>query len=62
VRQLVVLLPAAYLLSLTGDVGNTWYSFLIAEGVSIIMALMLYSHIYKTKISIIETPIGRTSE
>nr|MDA3821307.1 MATE family efflux transporter [Bacteroidales bacterium] len=56
VRQLVVLLPAAYLLSLTGDVANIWYSFLIAEGVSIIMALLLYSHIYKTKISRIKLP------
>lgn len=57
VRQLVVLLPAAYLLSLTGDVSATWYSFLIAEGVSIIMALLLYAHIYKTRISIIESPV-----
>jgi len=61
VRQLVVLLPAAYLLSLTGNVDNTWFAFLIAEGVSIIMALLMYSHLYKTKISKIETPIAEIS-
>ncbi len=62
VRQLVVLLPAAYLLSLTGNVSSTWYAFLIAEGVSIIMAIVLYLHIYKTKISVIETPLIETQE
>ena len=33
-RQIVVLLPAAYLLSLTGEVNNVWWAFLIAEGMS----------------------------
>ncbi len=36
-RQLVVLLPAAYLLSLTGNVNNVWWSFPIAEMVSAVM-------------------------
>lgn len=53
VRQLVVLLPAAYLLSLTNIISYTWYSFLIAEGVSLIMALSLFYHIYQTKIKMI---------
>ena len=54
VRQLIVLLPAAYLLSLTKIISYTWYSFLIAEGVSLIMALGLFYHIYQTKIKVIE--------
>lgn len=33
-RQIVVLLPAAYLLSLTGEVNNVWWAFLIAEVMS----------------------------
>ncbi len=34
-RQIVVLLPAAYLLSLTGEVNNVWWSFPIAEIMSL---------------------------
>ena len=33
-RQVVALIPAAYLLSLTGNVGNVWWCFPIAEIVS----------------------------
>jgi len=35
-RQIVVLLPAAYLLSRTGNVNNVWWSFPIAEIMSLI--------------------------
>lgn len=38
-RQLVVLLPSAYLLSRLGDVNKVWYSFVIAEAVSFIAAI-----------------------
>lgn len=33
-RQIVVLLPVAYLFSLTGNVNNVWWSFLVAEVMS----------------------------
>lgn len=33
-RQIIVLLPAAYFLSLTGEVNNVWWAFLIAEAMS----------------------------
>lgn len=36
-RQLVVLLPAAYLLALTGEVTNVWWAFPIAEVMSLVM-------------------------
>ena len=49
-RQLIVLLPAAYLLSLTGDVHAVWWSFPIAEVVSMAITLFLFSKIYRSKI------------
>lgn len=39
-RQLVVLLPAAYLLALTGDVTNVWWAFPIAEIMSLTMTVI----------------------
>ena len=46
-RQLVVLLPAAYLLSLTGRVQNVWWSFPIAELVSMLITVLFLVKIYK---------------
>lgn len=39
-RQLVVLLPAAYLLAQTGNVNNVWWAFPIAEVVSLLMTVI----------------------
>jgi len=50
VRQIVALLPAAYLLSLTGDVNAIWWSYLIAEVASIIACIFFMHRIYKKKI------------
>ena len=49
-RQLVALLPAAYLLSLSGNVHLVWWSFPIAEVVSMILSLLFYVRIYRQKI------------
>ena len=49
-RQLIVLLPAAYLLSLLGDVHAVWWSFPIAEVFSVLVTLLLFARIYKQKI------------
>jgi len=49
-RQLVVLLPAAYLLSLSGDVNLVWWSFPIAEVVSMLFTLIFFRRIYRQKI------------
>ncbi len=49
-RQLIILLPAAYLLSLTGDVHAVWWSFPIAEVVSLGVTLLCYWLIYRQKI------------
>ncbi len=50
-RQLVVLLPAAYLLSRTGELNNVWYAFLIAEIMSVTMSSLGLRHMYKKVIS-----------
>ena len=50
-RQLVALLPAAYLLSLTGQVHNVWWAFGIAEIVSGTVCALLFLRIYKRKIN-----------
>ena len=49
-RQLVALVPAAYLLSLTGSVDAVWWSFPIAEVVSAVVSLICYSRIYRQKV------------
>jgi len=49
-RQLVVLVPAAYLLSLSGDVHSVWWSFPIAEVVSMALSLLFFLRIYRQKI------------
>ena len=49
-RQLLVLLPVAWLLSLTGDVHKVWLSFPIAELVSGTVTLVLFLRIYNKKI------------
>lgn len=50
-RQLVVLVPAAYLLSLSGNVNAIWWSYPIAEIASIAVSLLLFRHVYKTIIA-----------
>ena len=49
-RQMVALLPAAYLLSLSGDVNLVWWSFPIAEVVSLMATLFFFVRIYRQKI------------
>ena len=49
-RQMLVLLPAAFLLSLTGNVNNVWWAFPIAECVSLMVTALLFANIYRKKI------------
>jgi len=49
-RQMLVLLPAAYLLSLSGEVTNVWWAFPIAECVSLLVTILLFVRIYRKKI------------
>ena len=49
-RQMLVLLPVAYLLSLTGDVDKVWLSYPIAELASGTVTAILFARIYRQKI------------
>ena len=49
-RQMIVLLPAAYLLSLSGNVNAVWLAYPIAEVVSGALTLYFFLRIYRQKI------------
>ncbi len=55
-RQIVVLLPAAYLLSKTGVLNNVWFAFPIAEVMSLSVTLVCFSYIYKKIVKPISAP------
>jgi len=46
-RQLVVLLPAAWLLSKTGNVNMVWWSFVIAELASVTLSFIFFARLDK---------------
>ena len=50
VRQLIFLLPAAWLLSLTGNIDNIWWAFPIAEVLSLAICCILFAGVYKKEI------------
>ena len=50
-RQLVVLLPAAYLLAKTGEVNNVWWAYPLAEVMSLILSTLFLIRIHKSLIS-----------
>lgn len=49
-RQLIVLLPAAYLLAQSGNVDLVWYSFPIAEIASLALTSIFLLRVYRTSI------------
>lgn len=49
-RQLVVLLPAAAILSRIGGLDAVWYAFIIAELVSFVLTILFYRMEYRRKI------------
>ena len=50
-RQLVVLIPAAYLLSLIGEVGYVWWAFPIAEIMSVVLCAFFLMRVLKCAFS-----------
>ena len=50
-RQLVVLIPVAYILASLGNINNVWWAFPIAEVMSLIMSTIFMIRIYKNVIS-----------
>ena len=53
-RQLVALLPAAFLLSLSGNVNAVWWAFPIAEVVSLAATLFFFTRLYRQKVKPME--------
>ena len=45
-RQLVILIPAAWLLAQTGNVNNVWWCFLIAESASLVLSVYFFRKVY----------------
>ena len=58
-RQLVVLLPVAWLLSRTGVVTNVWWAFPIAEGFSVVLSFIFFKKIYGEMVEPLSQPVSR---
>ena len=55
-RQLVVLVPAAWVLArITGEVNAVWWAFPIAEVFSLIASIFLFLRLYRKEIRVLET-------
>lgn len=50
VRQLIVLLPAAWLLSLSGELGLVWWAFPIAEIFSVTLSIVFLIYVYRKEV------------
>ena len=57
-RQLVVLLPAAYLFSRTGKINMVWLAFPIAEIVSVSLCIFYFIRIYRKRIKHLERQVS----
>ena len=57
-RQLVVLIPVAWLLAQTGVLTNVWFSFLIAEVISMVLTVMFFRKIYNEIVKPMEGSIA----
>lgn len=55
-RQLLVLIPVAYLLALSGSLNLVWWCFPIAEIVSVAVSIYLFARLYKKIIA--KIPLG----
>ena len=49
-RQLIVLLPAAWLLSLSGNVNLVWWAWPIAEGMGLSLTIFFFLRNYRQRI------------
>ena len=58
VRQLIVLLPVAYLLALTGNLNNVWWCFPIAEVASAAMCAIFLRITYKKDVRPLEEQVA----
>ena len=56
-RQLVVLIPAAWILGQAGGVNAVWWSFLIAEFMSLALTIVFFRRLYRTTIQPLEARV-----
>lgn len=47
-RQLLILLPTAFLLAMTAGVTNSWYAFPIAEAGALVIAILFFVNLVKS--------------
>ncbi len=57
IRQLVVLIPAAWLLARTGEIRAVWFAFPIAEFVALIVCTFFFVRIYRKVIKPLDDPL-----
>ena len=50
VRQLVVLIPVAYIFSKLWDLEGVWWSFPVAEAIGLALSIAFYLYVYRTKV------------
>ncbi len=53
-RQIVIILPAAYILSKTVGLDGVWFSIPLAEIGSVLLTVLFFKHIYKDKIKVLQ--------
>lgn len=53
-RQLVILIPVAWLLAQTGNVNNVWWCYPIAEVVSFILSLIFFKKVYREEVKTLD--------
>lgn len=58
-RQLVVLIPVAYIASKIIGLKAVWGAFPVAETVSLILCIFFATKVYKTTVAVIESPIPK---
>ena len=61
-RQLLVLLPTAYLLSLTGRLELVWWAFPIAELASLTVSTVCLRRILRLRVNPLDAPAGASPE
>lgn len=59
VRQLIVLLPVAWLFSLTGNLGLVWFSYPIAEIAAVLVSILFLRRIY---VQVVQPLMGTPSD
>ena len=50
-RQLIIIVPAAYILSKISGVMGVWYAFPLAEGFSLVFSLLMFRRLWRTDLS-----------